>query len=103
MKYEAALKLWGATKVAECYRMTVEDFVLDSVSVTFDFNEGYACCGGRDPDCYCSFAESPSADVVVDAERKAGGALRWSMDMASFDFATVLEELLIVGDGTITA
>lgn len=37
----------------------------DVVTIVENFNEGYACCGGRDPDCYCSFAESASHELRI--------------------------------------
>lgn len=37
------------------------------VHITESFSEGYACCGGRDPDCYCSFVEPASHEVIVAA------------------------------------
>lgn len=103
MKYEDALRLWGARKIASSYRITVEDIVLGSVRVDFTFDEGYACCGGSDPNCYCSFAESPRAEVAVSASTKSTGTLRWTLDLESFDFATVLSELCETGDGMITS
>lgn len=101
MQYEEALRLWGATKVAQYNRMELEDLLLHSTRVEFDFNEGFNCCGGSDPNCYCSFAESPSANVVVSANGRDGRTYRWSMDVESFDFATVLRELCELGEGGI--
>ena len=57
MNYQEALKRWGA------YKVGTEDW--ESIEVEFDFDSGWACCGGSDPDCYCSFAESASMQIVV--------------------------------------
>ena len=103
MEYREALNRWGANKIATSYRIKTEEIALDSVAVEFMFEAGYACCGGADPNCYCSFAESPSADVVVTANDKNGRYYRWTMDVESFDFAHVLGELCQAADGTITA
>jgi len=93
MNYESALKLWGKIKL-ESYGYKNID--ANGVNVRMDFNEGYACCGGSDPNCYCSFAESPSAYVVIDS---------WSgsmnIDYDEFDFATVLKEIIEAADGSI--
>lgn len=79
MGYEDALKRWGKRRLDEYNKTNVD---VEDVVVTFDYDEGYACCGGRDPECYCSFAESPSFNVNV---RGGGGHaygddLRYSMD-----------------------
>lgn len=101
MQYDEALRLWGAMKIAQANRLNVEDLGVASVRVNFDFDEGNNCCGGADPDCYCSFAESPSANVVASAHGWNGRIYHWSMDVESFDFASVLKELCELGDGGI--
>lgn len=99
MKYETALQLWGAEKLS-AYNPTLRDEIsLPSVSVNFNFNEGYACCGGSDPDCYCSFAESPSAEAQVTGVTTKGHTLYYRMDVEDFDFATVLGELCSLAKG----
>jgi hypothetical protein len=60
MKYEEALKRWGASQINMPKDATWKD-----VSVTFDWDEGFACCGGTNPGCYCSYARSPSFEVSV--------------------------------------
>ncbi|QDK02675.1 hypothetical protein PP304_gp195 [Gordonia phage Phendrix] len=60
MKYEDAVKKWGAQKL-DCYSVKYDE-VLD---VEFEMDEGYACCGGRDPDCYCSLAEGASLKASI--------------------------------------
>lgn len=99
MKYEDALKEWGAQKLESTYRLKVDR---KTVRVEMTFKEGYACCGGRDPDCYCSFAESPSASVEVSAA--VGGRMyRYEIDHWSFNFTEVLREIVAAGGGTITS
>lgn len=99
MKYDEALQLWGASKLVTYSRSALEEVSLPSVSVKFDFNEGYACCGGRDPNCYCSFYESPSSDVLVEGRTLSGEVLTYRMDAEDFDFALVLAEIVAFGRG----
>ena len=96
MNYEDALKAWGLTKLKEWYPN--DKINPDDVVVRMNFNPGYACCGGSDPLCYCSFAESPSAEVRVEAWPRS-----WVMSVENFDFATVLKEICDVADGVITS
>lgn len=98
MKYEDALREWGARKLEEYNKVKIERY---SVKVDLEFKEGYACCGGRDPDCYCSFAESPSANVEINGVDSKGRRYRREIDHWSFDFATVLKEIIEAGGGTI--
>ncbi|QOI67539.1 hypothetical protein SEA_BEUFFERT_164 [Streptomyces phage Beuffert] len=93
MQYEKALKTWGAKRLSTP-RKTVNP---DIVTVEMEFNEGYACCGGRDPNCYCSYAESPSANVVITA-----GKLKETINVEDFDFAEILGEIVKAADGAIT-
>lgn len=93
MRYEDALNKWGASKLGT-------DAKPEAVIVQFEFSEGYACCGGTDPSCYCSFYESPSAGVRI-TDASTG---RWtSIDASDFDFVTVLAEIVAAGDGTLTS
>lgn len=105
MKYDEAIKLWGKQKIEGVYmgKLNIDP---ETVSVEFDFNEGYACCGGRDPDCYCSFAESPSANVKISGKKtgvKFGQTYSYTIDQWSFDFAEILAEIVAIGGGTISA
>lgn len=105
MEYQAALREWGARMLEERSRyprMAPGSVDRGTVRVRMDFREGFACCGGSDPDCYCSFAESPSADVVVEGRTSSGRPCSWSMDAADFDFVTVLREVVEAGGGTLT-
>lgn len=99
MKYETALQLWGAEKLATYNSTEKRDIVLSSVSVKFTFDEGYSCCGGSDPNCYCSFAESPSAEVRITGTNTSNHYLCYTMDVEDFDFATVLGELCSLASG----
>lgn len=93
MKYEKAIKIWGAERLSNV-RHTVNP---DTVTVTMTFNEGYACCGGSDPDCYCSYAESPSAHVVI-----SSGKYREEINVEDFDFVEILGEIVKAAGGTIS-
>ena len=100
MQYEVALREWGALRLEGLHSRTGVVVDRSTVSVRFDFDEGYACCGGSDPNCYCSFAESPRAEVVVTG-RTVGDerSLHWSLPASDFDFASVLSEIVAAGDG----
>lgn len=102
MNYEDALREWGARKLQEVYYGEKISIVRKSVKVDLEFKEGYACCGGRDPDCYCSFAESPSADIEINGVDVRGRRYRTEIDHWSFDFASVLQQIVEAGGGTIT-
>lgn len=101
MQYNDALREWGALKLEE-YEKDVK-IERSSVHVELDFKQGYACCGGRDPDCYCSFAESPSANVTIKGVDAKGHRYNREIDHYSFDFATVLKEIVAAGGGTLTS
>lgn len=100
MNYEEALKEWGARKLEEYNEVEI---VRKSVHVELEFKEGYTCCGGRDPGCYCSFAESPSAEVLIKGVDAKGRRCQREIDHNSFDFATVLREIVAAGGGTVTS
>jgi hypothetical protein len=93
MNYEQALKVWGAKRLSTSNR-TVNP---DAVSVFMDFDEGYACCGGTQEGCYCSYAYGPSANVVISA-----GNLRQTIDVEDFNFIEILGEIVKAADGMIT-
>lgn len=103
MNYEQAIKIWGKNRI-EKYENDPErmkysrrkpvEIDVNTVNVDFDFNEGYACCGGSDPDCYCSYAESPSANVSIVGIDTKGTNRYHTISFDEFDFATVLEEIL---------
>lgn len=105
MNYEEALKVWGANKLEEWIQPSTKSktsIVLESVKVDLEFDEGYACCGGRDPDCYCSFAESPSANVEINGVDDRGERHNRKISHWDFDFATILKEIVEAGGGTVT-
>lgn len=107
VSYERALQLWGASRLRESmqYQDTRGAGSLgvdpSTVKVEMEFNEGYACCGGSDPLCYCSFAESPSAEVVITGETLSGRKFSCRIDSYSFDFAEVLKEIVTAAGGTV--
>lgn len=98
MQYEDALKVWGKQKLESAGYKNIDPA---TVTVIMDFNEGYACCGGTNPDCYCSFAESPSANVLIRGTRQTGGEARYEISHWSFDFVKILQEIVQAGGGTI--
>jgi hypothetical protein len=90
-QYELALRLWGAQKLKEYYRTQV---VPDTVDVRLDFDPGYACCGGRDPDCYCSYWEAPSVNIEITGFSKTGGnMLNYRSNAEDFNFFMLMREL----------
>ena len=95
MQYEEVLKLWGAKKIRDWYPNSKLDFT--TVVVDTEFSEGYACCGGNNPDCYCSYAESPSARVIITADGYSA-----YIDLEDFDFVEILKELVTIANGNIT-
>lgn len=97
MNYEDALAKWGKEKLREHYRGELTAIDEEQVTVDFNYTEGYACCGGRDPDCYCSLAESPSAEVEIRA-----GRYYMTIPVDLFDFSTILREIIAAGGGSIT-
>lgn len=124
MQYSEALRRWGAARLEAHLEQDLPstgptDGLIDveSVTVRLDFNEGFACCGGRDEACACSYAESPRAAVAIEGRtsepfrvRSFGGSERvvaagWlvSLDIEpdDFDFATVLGEIVTAGGGAI--
>lgn len=106
MKYEDALKAWGANKIALKYNFPQKDINPNTVKVNMEFDEGYNCCGGYDPDCFCSFAESPRAEVVITGVIHYDNDYREicaSIPIEDFDFATILKELCDIGNGSITS
>lgn len=104
MKYDKALREWGARKIEEFHRGVSVD--RDSVAVELEFDEGYACCGGADPECYCSFAESPSVHILVTGKSTAAKSRKTysrEIDSYAFGFESFLQELLsVAGDNKIT-
>lgn len=104
MQYEEALKVWGAQKLISPWAplRQYETVDVSTVEVKFTFYEGYACCGGTDPHCYCSLAESPRAEVEITGETDLGRSLSYTICAEDFDFTEVLGEILCAGDGTLS-
>lgn len=98
MHYELALKFWGHSKLEPLLKKN-ETIVLNQIDIGMDFSEGYGCCGGTDPDCYCSLAESPAADVSISAYTSKGRRVEHTISADCFDFVTVLKEIVEVADG----
>lgn len=92
MNYDEALEEWGRRKILEVYPKHNKNKV---VSVSFELDEGYACCGGQNPECYCSFAESPYAFVLI-----SSGGHEVRIGSYAFDIASMVMELTdIVNEG----
>ena len=109
MRYDEAVKIWGATRLDSNHRngwgATCKEPSIDPATVTvrFDFDEGYACCGGSNPNCYCSFAESPSAEVAIEGHcGTCDRQVAYRIDVTDFDFVVVLSEIVDAGNGTLT-
>lgn len=109
MEYDLAVRTWGAKKLTEekearrqggllGYASTFTDPA--HVEVTFDYDEGNPCCGGRDPDCYCSMATSPRAEVVI---RDDAAMVQMTIPADEFDFVEVLREIVEAAGGVVTA
>jgi len=104
MKYEEALEKWGALKLYSKYsNLSKEISDVREVQVTFDFTAGYQCCGGSNDDCYCSFYESPRAEVFIRGvanEVNKGKSRKVNVyeniSLFDFDFATMIKELFEV-------
>lgn len=106
MKYEQALQLWGARRI-EDYKSSRHkaEVSIDpsTVNVSLDFDAGYACCGGTNPGCYCSYATSPTAQVEITGRAFDDQHHTAYIDASDFDFATVLGEILHAGGGVVHA
>ena len=101
MQYEEALKHWGVSKLVSPWAplKQYETVDIETVKVTMVFDEGYVCCGGTDPDCYCSMATSPTAEVLITGQTDLGRKLSHRIDATDFDFTVVLGEILCAADG----
>lgn len=88
MKYEDAVKKWGEKQLG--YAHVEYDEVLD---VSFDMDPGYQCCGGRDPDCYCSFAESASLQADIRFRRK-GEVVSRTYTVRHIDMGETIKEVV---------
>lgn len=100
MHYDMALKMWGLSKLKPQLKQS-EKLVLNQIDVGMNFSQGYGCCGGTDPECYCSLAESPSAEVSITAYTNKGRRIEHTIDLDCFDFATVLKEIVEAANGNV--
>lgn len=105
--YNDALEAWGAKRLASTYVIDTAQIKPGTVKVEMVFEEGYTCCGGGNPDCYCSLAESPSANVLITAHMFDGTDglvrhIRTEIPATEFDFASVLKEIVEAGDGIVS-
>jgi hypothetical protein len=100
MRYEDALKVWGAGKLS-CYqcRKKFIGVAPSTVSVSMKFDEGHSCYGHC-----CSMGEPPSADVIILGTcRACGRECRSHISMWEFDFFTILGEIVVAGGGSVTS
>lgn len=107
MKYDDALKAWGKVRLDQMHEHSYYgkqmSAIAKSVNVEFEFNEGNNCCGGSDPECYCSLAESPSANVRISGlDEHSGMVMYTQISHWDFDFARILAEIVDAADGVIT-
>lgn len=105
MEYDLAVRTWGAKKLTEkikddpYYRARATTPVDPAdVTVEWQYDEGYNCCGGRDSDCYCSQATAGMAHISISAPGVAA-----HVDAEDFDFVEVLREIVEAAGGTVTA
>ena len=92
MNYEEALREWGKRKLAS-YRVDLSQVDPASISVDFDLDPGYSCCGGSNPDCYCSFAEGASLEATVSYRETKARSRTKSLRCGYLDFGETLREL----------
>lgn len=106
MQYEEALREWGARTIEKMHPRMKQIVLRPSVKVTFVFNEGNPCCGGTDPHCYCTQAESPSANIKISAYTDKGNQFFESIEMSNYYgsllFTEILEQILEAGEGSIS-
>lgn len=100
MKYEDALKCWGYNKIKDQIHKD-ESVTMDDINVVMHFSKGFACCGGSNPDCYCSMAESPRADVEITVWTTKGRYIYSCIGLGDFDFVATLKEILEAANGSI--
>lgn len=108
MKYDEALQEWGKIHLRQSYRNC--DLSAESVVVRMEFEEGYFCCNGTNPLCYCSFAESPSANVRIEGsctsyknyKTHKAHVLSTCIPAEDFDFVAVLKEICEAGKGHVS-
>lgn len=86
--YEEQLIKWATERFerlpGDIQRVTLEN----------QYYEGYDCCGGSDPNCYCSFAESATLNLVVTAYGKRNKLHEEYIDMMYGDMGKLLKEII---------
>lgn len=85
--YDEQIVKW-ATK-----RYCIEQGRVTSVKMTNEYNEGYACCGGTDPNCYCSFAESATMNLKVEVFQNSTRLEVDRIDMMYGDINKIIQEI----------
>lgn len=63
--------------------------------IEMEVDEGFPCCGGSDPNCYCSMAVGPSQELVLTGYSDDGFFRKVLGDGDMF--VTILEVLLEIG------
>lgn len=102
MHYEEALKAWATQRMLACRPDLAGKIDLSTITADVEIEPGYNCCGGSDPNCYCSFATSPSLEVTVGARRLTGRGYEAVVIGSDFDFTSFLREVLEVGEGKLS-
>jgi hypothetical protein len=100
MRYEDALKRWGAQRLAASAR-PFSEVDESTVHVEIEFEEGWS---DPDPGSYGSFDYSGHAWVEISGRDTAGKQLSpVQIDKYEFDFAKILGEIVAAGDGAVTS
>jgi len=100
MNSDEALQEWGRRKLLVVYPGTE----YSEVEVDVDIDPGYNCCGGSDPDCYCSYAESPSMQIEIvgfygpETVRHRMQSHRIETGEYNYDFHRLIREIVAVGE-----
>lgn len=107
--YDVALQAWGSIRLAASRGIPVSRVDRSSIRVSMDFDEGYACCETYDPDCHCTRAIAPTANVVITGYLLADPAMGFErrmleekIDSEWFEFSDILREIVEAGDGVIS-
>jgi len=107
MKYNEALQIWGASRLERdnAYFLRGKRILPQTVQVNMVFNPGFACHGGNDPDCSCSLAEEPVAEVMITGFTAPLSPRKYfsTIEPSDFDFSTILGEIIAAGDGVLEA
>lgn len=104
MQYQTALAIWGL-KTLKALGIVTSNATLSThvIKVSTEINQGYSCCGGSDPDCYCSLAESPSLVALISCTPMGSAKATTTQEVAiDSDFTSFLGEVLKATEGTIT-